>query len=101
MVDLGEVIQTMDNGLTQRDGGVAAAITYRNFASSCWDRGKVVVTTRESLDGGATRAPNLELRGESLGDQGWLCLAMPMFLRRYLVDGIVRICSDWFFRVKT
>ena len=45
MVDLGEVIQTMDNGSTQRGGGVAAAITYRNFASSCWDRGKVVVTT--------------------------------------------------------
>ena len=48
------------------------------------------------------RAPGLELRGESLGHTR---VVIPgdgdVFLCRYLVGGIARLCSDYFFRVKT
>ena len=44
----------------------------------------------------------LKVRGENpRSDLNWLYLAMAMFLRRYLDEGIARMCSDLFFRVKT
>ena len=54
------------------------------------------------FDGGASRAPGLELRGESLGQTREVIPGNgDVFLCHYLVESIARICSDGFFRVKT
>ena len=86
----------MDDDLTQRDD-CTALLHIADGIEEKWWRQHI-----SDFDSGATRAPGLELRGEILGQPR---VVMPgngdVFLRRYLVEGIARICSDCFFRVKT
>jgi hypothetical protein len=61
-----------------------------------------VATTHDDFDLVVLRVPGLELQGENpRSNPRWLYLAMTMFLRRYLVEGIARICLDLIFKVKT
>ena len=39
-------------------------------------------------------------RVKARSNPSWLYFTMVMFLRCYLVEGIARICLDWFFKVK-
>ena len=80
----------MDDDLTQRDGCTVAAVESHvatEIVEKWWRQHMT------DFDGGATRAPCLELRGEILGQPR---VVMPgngdVFLRRYLVEGIARIC---------
>ena len=54
----------MDDGLTQRDGGAVAAVASHVAAGIVekWWRQHM-----SDFDGGATRAPGLELQGKILG----------------------------------
>uniref|UniRef100_M8C2X0 DUF7595 domain-containing protein n=1 Tax=Aegilops tauschii TaxID=37682 RepID=M8C2X0_AEGTA len=65
VVDLGSELQTMDDGLTQRNRcasevGLTSHVDA-GIAKKWWRQ------CMSDFDGGATRAPILELRGESLG----------------------------------
>uniref|UniRef100_A0A452Z0F5 Uncharacterized protein n=1 Tax=Aegilops tauschii subsp. strangulata TaxID=200361 RepID=A0A452Z0F5_AEGTS len=60
----GDEMQTMDGGLTQRNGCVAAVFVSRvaaRIAEKWWRR------HMNDYNGGASRAPSIELRGESPG----------------------------------
>ena len=53
-------------------------------------------------DGGGPQVLSLELQGENLGLPELVVSGYgDVFLHPYLVEGIARICSDCFFRVKT
>jgi hypothetical protein len=60
VVDFGDEMQIMDDGLTQRNGCAAAAA---HVAAGSW---KSDGDNTSDVDGGATRAPVLVLRDESL-----------------------------------
>ena len=71
MVDLDSEMQIMDDDLTQRNGCVATATLHvaAGIVEKWWRQ------YSSDFDGGATRAPGLELRGESLGlTWQWRCL---------------------------
>ena len=55
-----------------------------------------LVATQHMIDcnSGASRVPGLELRVKPRCDTSWSYMAMAIFMHRYIVESIVRICSD-------